>query len=99
MPHALILAMSEDDALDFVLTDRIAIVHRKLGAHLSLVWPGEFKRLIYSSPFDHLLVTPAVRAHPDQAAARAWVAACLTRVKGEDGLTPVQRLRQETANA
>jgi hypothetical protein len=51
-----------------------------------VVWPGRFCKLDGAGVFTKLLVT-----------AEAWyldaaVAACLTRVKGPDGLTPGQRL-------
>jgi hypothetical protein len=53
----------------------------------AVVWPGRFKYLdTYPYSFDKLMVS-ADAQHMDAA-----IAACLTRVKGPDGLTPGQRL-------
>ena len=56
-----------------------------------VIWPGRFWKLHNQEPFTKLVVT-----------AEAWhleaaIAACLTRVKGPDGLTPGQRLGVDEA--
>jgi hypothetical protein len=58
-----------------------------------VIWPGRFWKLHNQPAFSRLAVT-----------AEAWyleaaVAACLTRVKGPDGLTPGQRLCADEVGA
>lgn len=91
-PHVLVLGMDEGDALDSLLASPKIASYRKAGAHISIVWPGAFQRIADSAPFDKLLVTLRVSAHPDTTLRDNWVAACCTRVRGSDGKTAAERL-------
>jgi hypothetical protein len=57
------------------------------------VWPTRYHKLEGLPPFDRLAVTAAASIM------QAAVAACLTRVKGPDGLTPGQRLAADEIGA
>jgi hypothetical protein len=60
----------------------------------AVVWPGRLKYLdTYPYHVDRLMVS-ADAAHLD-----THIAACLTRVKGPDGLTPGQRLNADEVGA
>jgi hypothetical protein len=87
----LLLAADEDDAYAWLRRhnhDRYD--NRTVGA---IVWPGRFWTLQGFPAFDRLAVT--ARAFGMSAA----IAACLTRVKGPDGLTPGQRLCADEVGA
>lgn len=75
----LVLAHDEDDFFGWVAR------HPERSPYIG-VWPTRFHKLDGLPPFDRMATT-----------ARAYgmdthIAACLTRVKGPDGLTPGQRL-------
>jgi hypothetical protein len=74
----LLLAADEDDAY--------AWLKRHPHVPAAIVWPGRFKTLTGGPTFDRLAVSAAAWHMP------AAIAACLTLVKGPDGLTPGQRL-------
>jgi hypothetical protein len=85
----LLLAADEDDA--YAWLDR----HPAQAAFqvAAIVWPGRFKSLDGAGVFDRMAVT--CEAYHLSAA----IAACLTRVKGPDGLTPGQRLTADEVGA
>jgi hypothetical protein len=85
----LLLAADEDDAYAWMTRHGYPIPD---GIDM-VVWPSRFHTLDRSAPFDRLAVT-ARASHMDAA-----VAACLTRVKGPDGLTPGQRLSADEVGA
>jgi hypothetical protein len=55
------------------------------------VWSGRFHLLSLAAPFSRLAVSA------DAFHMTTHIAACLTRVKGPDGLTPGQRLNADDA--
>jgi hypothetical protein len=57
------------------------------------VWPGRFHGLSLVEPFSRLAVSA------DAFHMTTHIAACLTRVKGPDGLTPGQRLCADEVGA
>src|SRR6478735_1417407 len=79
----LLLAADEDDAYGWLRRHRTEVL---TGETVAIVWPGRFRTLEGGPSFDRIAVTAAA-SHMDAA-----IAACLTRVKGPDGLTPGQRL-------
>lgn len=87
----LVLGTDIDDVLSHVTTDRKLLAHRGLGAHVTIVWPGQFARIADSDPFDELIVTVPMMAHEDVLRRDNYIAACQTRVRGADGLTPCER--------
>lgn len=86
----LLLAANEDDAYGWLRR------HNGGGGNdpvVAIVWPGRFVSLAGGPVFDRLCVSAA-----------AWhmsaaIAACLTRVKGPDGLTPGQRIGADEVGA
>jgi hypothetical protein len=91
----LVLATDQDDAIDSIVASPTITRYRENGATITLVWPGAFQRIADHPPFDRLFVTLKVSAHPDATQRDTWVAACCTRVRGKDGRTPAQRIREE----
>jgi hypothetical protein len=87
MPRFLLISSSEDAAY--------AWMRRHPDRHPSAaVWPGRFHNLTgLVTPFDRLAVSA------DAFGMDAHIAACLTRVKGPDGLTPGQRLSADEVGA
>ena len=83
----LLLAANEDDAWEWI--DR----HYGVAAADAVVWPSRFHKLGGQQPFDRMSIT--AKAFGMSAA----IAACLTRVKGPDGLTPGQRLNADEIGA
>ncbi len=83
----LLLAADEDDAYAWLSRHRT----RALGEVTVIVWPGRFATLAGGPSFDRLAVTAAAYSM------HAAIAACLTLVKGTDGLTPGQRLATDEA--
>lgn len=90
--HLLVLGANEDDALHYVLHSRTLARRRAEGAHIVLIWPGVFHRVIHSDPFDDLHVSEAVICDPNTHRRDTWIAACRSRVKGPDGRTPAERI-------
>jgi hypothetical protein len=87
----LLLAATEDDAYGGLRRHRTEVLTG--GTVTAVVWPGRFATLTGGQSFDRMAVTAA--AYHMSAA----IAACLTRVKGPDGLTPGQRLNAEQVGA
>jgi hypothetical protein len=87
----LLLAATEDDAYGWLRRHRAEVLAG--GTVTAVVWPGRFRTLEGGPSFDRMAVTAA--AYHMSAA----IAACLTRVKGPDGLTPGQRLGVEASIA
>jgi hypothetical protein len=83
----LLLAADEDDAYGWLRRQRTEVL--LTGETVAIVWPGRFATLTGGPTFDRLAVTAAAFTMS------AAIAACLTRVKGPDGLTPGQRLNAE----
>jgi hypothetical protein len=82
----LLVASSEDAAYDWM--------RRHPDRHPSAaVWPSRFHLLSLTEPFDRLAVSA------DAFMMDTHIAACLTRVKGPDGLTPGQRLTTDEVGA
>jgi hypothetical protein len=78
----LLVSSSEDAAY--------AWMARHPGRHPSaVVWPSRFHLLSLAGPFDRLAVSA------DAFTMDTHIAACLSRVKGPDGLTPGQRLNAD----
>lgn len=97
MTRLLILGTDQDDALECATTDRLILAHRAVGSRIELVWPTAFDRISGSEPFDDMVLTSRVATHPDAPLVSNWVAACRTRVRGRDGLTPGERIREAQA--
>lgn len=86
MTRFLLIASSEDHAYQWM--------RRHPDRHPSAaVWPGRFINLHMVAPFDRLAVSA------DAFGMDAQIAACLTRVKGPDGLTVGQRLTADEIGA
>jgi hypothetical protein len=87
----LLLAASEDDAYGWLRRHRTDVLTG--GSITAIVWPGRFRTLHGSATFDRLATTAAAFTMDTH------IAACLTRVKGPDGLTPGQRLNADEVGA
>lgn len=86
MSRFLLVSSSEDAAY--------AWMRRHPDRHPSAaVWPSRFHLLSFTEPFDRLAVSA------DAFTMDTHIAACLTRVKGPDGLTPGQRLTADEIGA
>ena len=90
MMRSILLAANEDDAYGWLRRHRHEVLS---GGLTALVWPGRFHTLEGGPSFDRLAVTAAA-FHMSVA-----IAACLTRIKGPDGLTPGQRLNPDEIGA
>lgn len=86
----LLLAADADDAYGWFRRHEDGWDTQDIAA---IVWPGRFVSLAGGPSFDRLAVT--AQAYPLAAA----IAACLTRVKGPDGLTPGQRITADEIGA
>lgn len=87
----LLLAASEDDAYGWLRRHRTDVLVG--GSITAMVWPGRFYTLHGDAAFDRLATTAAAFGMDTH------IAACLTRVKGPDGLTPGQRLNPDEIGA
>jgi hypothetical protein len=90
MMRRILLAANEDDAYAWLRRHRTEVL---TGETVAIVWPGRFATLTGGPSFDRMAVTAAAFTMS------AAIAACLTRVKGPDGLTPGQRLNADEIGA
>ena len=82
---------SEDDALYFVRHGTLPRAAKMRGDRILLMWPRHLDPIRDVAALDDLLISPAATSNPN---ALKWVHAVRTRVRGADGRTPTDRLKE-----